>query len=266
MKIAVIGGNRFTGKKLVESLLEKNDVTIFNRSESGPDGAKIFKFDRDEDKILLDDFDCIVDMCLYSKKQFKKIKKFIPKDKKYIFISSAAAGIKEFGRYSSYKKEVEDALSKTNLNYTIVRPSYIDGPGNHLKRIEYYINFLKNEYEIEIDGETGDNPINIIYVNDVVKVLLKIINLESKHTKGKTFIVAGDKSITIDELIETIKKELNIEEHKIKNSLAAPFPNIPLEVDNKLTKKFLKVKFCSPKLIIKKIIEELKNENEIQKS
>ena len=34
--------------------------------------------------------------------------------------------------------------------------------------------------------------------------------MESKHTKGKTFIVAGDKSITIDELIETIKKELNI--------------------------------------------------------
>jgi len=266
MKIAVIGGNRFTGKKLVESLIEKNDVTLFNRSESGPAGAKIFKFDRDEDKILLDDFDCIVDMCLYSKEQFKKIKKSIPSDKKYIFISSAAAGVKEFGRYGKYKKEVEDVLSKTDLNYTIVRPSYIDGPGNHLKRIEYYINFLKNEYEIEIDGEKGDYPINIVYVNDVVKVLLKIINMETKFTKGKTFIVANDKSITIDKLIEMIKTELNIEEHTTKDSIAAPFTKIPLEVDNKLTKKHLRMRFSSPKLIIKKIIEELENENEIQKS
>ena len=64
MKIAVLGGNRFTGKLLVDKLVDKHDVTIFNRSGTGNKKAQIFKFDRDEDKISLEEFDCIVDMCL----------------------------------------------------------------------------------------------------------------------------------------------------------------------------------------------------------
>ena len=41
MKILVIGGNRFVGKKLVTKLLnQSHKVTVLNRSGSGPNGSK----------------------------------------------------------------------------------------------------------------------------------------------------------------------------------------------------------------------------------
>ena len=47
MKILVIGGNRFVGKKLVTKLLnQSHKVTVLNRSGSGPNGSKKIKFDR----------------------------------------------------------------------------------------------------------------------------------------------------------------------------------------------------------------------------
>ena len=47
MKILVIGGNRFVGKKLVERLItESHKVTVLNRSGTGPEGATKVKFDR----------------------------------------------------------------------------------------------------------------------------------------------------------------------------------------------------------------------------
>ena len=72
MNIAVIGGNRFVGKKLVESLVDKkHNVTIFNRSKSGHKDVTKVRFDRNKDEIDLRNFDCVVDMCLYTLEQFK---------------------------------------------------------------------------------------------------------------------------------------------------------------------------------------------------
>ena len=62
MKIAIIGGNRFTGKRLVDKLVDSHKVTLFNRSASG--GSDVVRFDRDTDNINLNSFDCVVDMCL----------------------------------------------------------------------------------------------------------------------------------------------------------------------------------------------------------
>ena len=40
MKILVIGGNRFVGKKLVTRLVnDSHKVTVLNRSGTGPEGA-----------------------------------------------------------------------------------------------------------------------------------------------------------------------------------------------------------------------------------
>ena len=266
MKIAVIGGNRFTGKKLVEKLIQNkdNEVTLFNRTESGHEKAIKFKFDRDEDKVKLDKFDCVVDMCLYKLEQFKRIKKSIPKNIKYIFMSTGAVEhIKEFGLYAKQKKAIEKALSKTDLDYTIIRPSYIDGIDNHLIRIEYYIYFLTNDLEIEISGGKGDYPINLVDVDDVVKAMFKIITTDYEITKGKTYNICSSKSTTIDKLIDFIKKELKIEKHKVRDSLAAPFPKYPLELDNKFTEKELEMKFGSWRGLVRKIIRKLKSEDKI---
>ena len=116
MKIAIIGGNRFTGKRLVEKLVDSHKVTLFNRSASG--GSNVVKFDRNVDNINLNGFDCVVDMCLYTLEQFKLIKKSIPAQVRYIFVSSGAVRYKDtFGSYAVEKESIEKELKNTDLNY-----------------------------------------------------------------------------------------------------------------------------------------------------
>tara|TARA_X000001382_G_scaffold66301_1_gene46047 strand:+ start:59 stop:847 length:789 start_codon:yes stop_codon:yes gene_type:complete len=261
MKIAVLGGNRFTGKLLVETLVDKHDVTLFNRSQTGNKKTQIFKFDRDSDKINFQEFDCIVDMCLYTKKQFTKIKKIIPKDTRYIFMSTGATEYKKYyGDYAKQKQMIENALSKTDLKYTIVRPSYIDGVNNHLQRIRYLVEAVKKGYDIRIEGD-GTNSVNIVWVDDVVKVLNKIINA-GDDVDGKTYDVCANKSIVVNDLIEIVKKELSIKEHKVSEQLmGCIFPSIDFEMSNKITSKELKIKFSSAPFIVKLIIEDMEDEN-----
>ena len=265
MKIAIIGGNRFVGAHLTKILLDKShEVTLFNRSASGDKQAKIVKFDRDVDKIKLNKFDCIVDMCLYSSEQFELIKKSIPKSTRYIFVSSGAVKYKKtFGWYATEKENIEKELSKMKLNYVIVRPSYVVGNGNHIMRLAYFASRLNNGLDIEINGGVGDYPINLVWVEDVARCLSKIVMAEDELVENKTYNLCSDESITIDEIIKIMKEELNIKKHTIKDSLAAVFPKQPFEMDNKRTKTDIRFKFSDMRSVVKRFTKNWKNENKV---
>ena len=261
MRILVIGGNRFVGKKLVNRLLnESHHVSILNRSGTGPDGASIYKFNRNDksnyDDIDYDTYDCIVDMCLFKPEQFELIKDYISKDTNYIFVSSGAVDYidtNSFGDYAIEKMEVEKALSETDLNYKIVRPSYIVGMGNHRPRLGYYISQLKNNEPIAIDGD-GNYPINLVFAEDVVDCLMKLI-VDDKRTY-ETYNICGDESIIINDLIEFLKSELDIENHKTIDTTDSLFPNQSFEFDNTEIKDDYNITFTDLKQGIKKYIEE----------
>ena len=261
MRILVIGGNRFVGKKLVKRLLnESHHVSVLNRSGTGPDGAFKWKFDRnrkrDYDFVYFDDYDCIIDMCLFKPEQFELIKNSIPTNTNYIFVSSGAVDYidtNSFGDYAVEKMEVERALSQTNLNYKIIRPSYIVGIGNHRPRLGYYISQLKNKKSISIDGD-GDYPINLVFADDVVECLVRMTH--NMNRTYKTYTIAGDESITINELIKFLKSKLKIKKHKTKNEKDSLFPNQSFEFNNTKVKSEYGIEFTDLKQGIKKYIKD----------
>ena len=251
MKIAIIGGNRFTGKRLVEKLMDLNEDVLFNRSASGR--PNVVRFDRDTDNINLNSFDCIVDMCLYNLKQFKLIRESIPKKARYIFVSSGAVKYKNtFGSYAVEKESIENELRNTDLNYTIVRPSYIVGYGNHIKRLEYFIDRLVGGESIKVDN--GDCILNLVDVGDVAECL-KLMVLSTNDLKGKIYEIGNDTETTVNEIIDIIKKELNIKKHIIQESIEDVFPNQPFKIDNKDVKKEFGIKFKDINYIIKSFID-----------
>ena len=269
MKVLIIGGNRFVGKALAEEIIWQyryNFVDVFNRSGVGPRGANVIQGDRNntEDLKQIDfgGYDCIIDMCLYKLEQFNLIKDLIPNNVNYIFVSSGAVDyIKAFGEYSLEKKNIEEALMKTNINYKIVRPSYIVGKGNHRPRLSYFISKLKNNEEIEMDD--GNYPINLVFVQDVVNCLLKLV--KDNNRTCKIYNICGDESTTVNELVDFLKFELNIKYHKTSPSLNAYkemgiIPNQSFELDNTEIKNDYEIKFTDLKSGIKKYIKEL-NEN-----
>ena len=263
MRVLVIGGNRFVGKKLVTRLVnDSHKVTVLNRSGTGPEGATKVKFDRnnksDIDSFNFKGFDCIVDMCLFKLEQFNLMKDSISTHTNYIFVSSGAVDYidtNSFGDYAVEKMEVEEALSQSYMNYKIVRPSYIVGMGNHRPRLGYYISLLKNNEPIAVDGN-GDYPINLVFADDVVECLIRLIMINSNRRTYKTYNICGDDSITINDLINLLKYELDVDNHKIIHTTDSLFPNQSFEFDNKDIKDDYDVNFVDLKQGIRKYIRE----------
>jgi nucleoside-diphosphate-sugar epimerase len=246
MTILIIGGNRFVGKLLAESLLKLNqEVTIFNRKGTGPEGCLIIKGDRnnleDLEQINFAHFDCVVDMCLYNPGQFKLIEPFLDIETRYIFISSGAAykdpdvwpidensellGMEAYGNYGVEKAEVEKLISNSNLkDYKILRPTYIVGEGNHNPRLGHYIKCLQNKETIHIAGN-GENLISLVFAEDVVNLILLMITSGKPWHDLEDYTVCNDEFLTVNSLVNIIANELDIKEITIKHeSSEAIFP------------------------------------------
>ena len=267
MKVLIIGGNRFMGKHLSSELGSMgNEVDVFNRSGTGISGVNIIQGDRnnieDLEEVDIVKYDCIVDMCLYKVEQFNLMKHLIPKDTNYIFVSSVAVDYAEaFGEYGIEKRNLEEELSKTEWNYKIVRPTYVVGIGTHRPRLGYFIDKLKNNETIELSNNEN-YPINLVFVQDVVECLIKLVEDESR-TYG-VYNICSDESITINKLIELIKFELNIENHKVQDDTElftafeklAMIPNQPFESDNSEIKEKYGISFTDVRAGIREYINE----------
>jgi len=218
--VLIIGGNRFVGKALSERLLHNGvEVDVFNRSGTSTDlrtkdveGVTIIKGDRnkpeDLEKIDFTKYDCIVDMCLFFESQFDLIEHLIPNETNYIFVSSGAADnkyIEHYGDYGVDKLKVELRLEESDINYKIVRPSYIVGKGNHRPRLGYYMHKILNREHSEIAGD-GKNIINIVFVQDVVNSLEKLIYTDRQYVQQDIVGV----NIEVVDLIHRLKNWVTI--------------------------------------------------------
>lgn len=230
MNILIFGGNRFSGKLIVEKLFSMgHNITLINRSGKSPVECNLLKCDRNDYKklgFLIKDlrFDCVIDMCLFNKKQaIESFNLFNGKIKKYIFISSVAVyneknsfPIKEsyelgpwemFGEYGTNKKEVEEFFQgQKKFPYVTFRPTYIIGKNNHLHREGYYFEKILNNKKIDIEGD-GNAILSFVFVEDVAEIICQAAVNEIKTREA--YNICNDEHITIKEFIILIAKILN---------------------------------------------------------
>jgi len=249
----IIGGNRFVGKAMASELVwahRHNTVDVFNRSGTGPWGTNVIQGDRnkreDLEKINFKKYDFIVDMCLYNPEQYEKCADLIPNDTNYVFVSSGAANEKYhsvFGQYGTDKLKIEEMLHADGKNCKIVRPTYIVGNGNHIKRLGYYLGQLRNGHNIEVDGD-GESEINLVFVQDVVQCLYHLA--VDKNKTMKNYDICGDESISVNNLIHKLLKYYSSEYNTTQSTGEAPFENIEFtEFDNSAIKQDYEVSFTS---------------------
>lgn len=262
----IIGGNRFVGKALASEIVwahRFNNVDVFNRSGTGPWGTTVIQGDRnkreDLEKINFKKYDFIVDMCLYNPEQYEKCADLIPEDTNYVFVSSGAANEKyhrAFGQYGTDKLKIEEMLHADGKNCKIVRPTYIVGNGNHLKRLGYYLGQLrKGRCDIEIDGD-GDYEINLVFVQDVVECLFQLA--VDKNKTMKNYDICGDESISVNNLIHKLLRYYPTDYVPIQ-STDAPFQNTEFtEFDNSAITQDYDVTFTSLDVGIKDYVNWFK--------
>ena len=222
MNILVFGGNRFTGKLLVEKLFSNgHKITVINRRGIAPVSCEIIKCDRNDTKKLESliqglKFDCVIDMCLFNIDQAKAcVKIFNNKIQKYIFISSIAVYEKSelfpkdekstlgtwpmFGSYGEDKLQVENYFESVNdFPFINLRPTYIIGKGNHLNREGYYFDKILKGEQIDIEKE-GQAILSFVFVEDVADIIYKV--MINKVVLRESYNLCNDEFITIKEFV-----------------------------------------------------------------
>ena len=174
------------------------------------------------------------------------------------FPSRESQTVKPISIYGKYKYKsylyVSKILKKKKLNYVWLRPSLTFGPGDNKERyLGYIINSIKKNKKFYV--QPGNQIRDYLYINDLCKVLILIINNYQKkynfvlNISSKNYI----KIKSIPKMIEKIlNKKINFNLKKLKKK------EINLYNSNeKLLKLFPNLKFTSFK---KGLINTLKDE------
>jgi len=265
MKILLIGGTRFIGPKIINSLHKKAEVTVFNRGTNPnfvyPAGVRVVKGDRnstdDVEKLKRQKYNTIIDTCAYTKKQIESIEDLITAVEHYIFISTAAVydfgktklpvkesarlgPSKEFAPYAQRKIEAEKyliKLAKTNrATVSILRPAYILGPQNPFYRENYFFDALGVDKEMIIPC-TSTIQTSFADIDDVAELITRLVNKgHNSFLKGNMDIynVAGEESVSFEQFAKLCGKTAGKTPKigKAENPKDFPFPCVALLVNS----------------------------------
>lgn len=121
------------------------------------------------------------------------------KIKKIIVFSSAAVGSIRLDWYAKSKKQQEELVKKSQLNYHLIRPSMIYGPGDD-KNVGFLINFVKKTPVVPLPagGNFGRQP---VYVGDISKIVIYL--LENDYPK-KILEIHGYEYVTLKRMVDSI--------------------------------------------------------------
>lgn len=277
MKILFLGGNRNFGKLVLKKLLKQNHkIFLINRNNKknlkhknlkhiNCERSELYKVKNFLNTIR---FDCVFDNIAYNLKDVINLHKLLKNNfKHYIFTSSSITylhlndnyDVKENDwikgklkknwirkkkyklidvNYALNKRKIEKYLiSKKNICSTILRVPNVIGKNDFSFKTQKLLTYSINDNLIN-----KNSFIQFVFINDLVKAIIKIINKENKVSK--IYNVANDK-IKINEFYNKVsKKKLLIKKYKSFSGKDFPIPVNSL-INNKKIQKQLNMRFSS---------------------
>jgi len=260
MKILVLGGSYFLGKRFVEYIFQnkKHEITVFNRGSRPLNIEGICELfgDRHDSLDILKlegEYDVVVDFCAYESGDIADIFAALSgKFKQYIFISTvdvyerglgrmlsenAPFETRDFGgdagRYilgkAALEKEIKIQSEKYNTKYTVLRPAFIYGPDNYAPREDIYFYWIDKAGQI-IHPEDATGEFQMVYVDDVVRALDAAIGNSASFNEA--YNIAPLKMENYDSFADALKEAVHKEfsvvsvpvSMVIENSIPLPFP------------------------------------------
>ncbi|HKV58277.1 MAG TPA: NAD-dependent epimerase/dehydratase family protein [Ktedonobacteraceae bacterium] len=232
MRILVIGGTRFLGRRLVEVALERNhDVTLFNRGKTNADlflSVPKLRGDRHSDVSALQGktWDVVIDTCGYVPRVVSASAQAVARSTAlYIFISSISVyadfsnpNINESSpvatmpdetledvtneTYGALKALCEQAAESAMPGRVLhIRPGYIVGPYDPTDRFTYWPFRIAQSGEVAAPGKS-ESPVQFIDVRDLTEWLIRM----SEQAKAGTYNATGpDYMLTMQRFLETCK-------------------------------------------------------------
>jgi 2'-hydroxyisoflavone reductase len=232
-RVLILGGTGFIGPHFVKALTDGgHTVTLFNRGKGGgevPKGVEQLLGDRDGKLEALKgrSWDAVVDNSAYFPRIARMSAELLrPHVPQYIFISSVAAyadfttvGIDEDykraklngpmvedlggGKYGPMKALCEDAVNEIyGKDATIIRPTYIAGPGDYTDRFTYWPVRVAKGGEM-LAPDSAQDPMAYIDARDVADFIRTCVE---NHVTGAYNLVTPPGQTTMGSLLETSKR------------------------------------------------------------
>ncbi|HWF92849.1 MAG TPA: NAD-dependent epimerase/dehydratase family protein [Terriglobales bacterium] len=235
MRILLIGGTLFIGKRLVRRLLnEGHEITLLHRRAEHPFGPEVRSAvaDRNDARSVRDAlqnqrFDAVYDLAYdwergTTGEQVEATVKAIPGDiSRYVFISSVAAygsGLDHLeddplapdthpDSYVRNKSMSERALFRmhreSGFPVVTMRPPFVYGPDNPFYREAFFWDRIRRDRPVIVPGD-GKRLMHFVYVDDLVAACCAA--LKNPNAVGLAFNVANEKPVSQLELINEFAK------------------------------------------------------------
>ena len=231
MKILVIGGTLFIGRRLVQTLLKQgHELTVLHRKAGHDLGRKVGNLQADRNDLdqmhgVLrgQSYDAVYDLAYDWERgtpgQVIHGTASILNGNvgRYIFMSSCAAygdGLNHHegdalaaeehpNDYMRNKACSERALFRLHQRFgtpvVTLRPPFVYGPGNPMYREQFFWDRLRDKRPLILPGD-GRRLMQFVYVNDLVEACVKA--LEVPNACGHAFNIANARPLTQAEVIE----------------------------------------------------------------
>jgi uncharacterized protein YbjT (DUF2867 family) len=123
--------------------------------------------------------------------------------RRFVYLSGAGAGQGRKEPWFVAKDRAETAIRATGMEHTLLRPSWIYGPGDRsMNRFVFFCRYLPMVPVIG-DGRARVHP---VYVRDVARVAALAVRRDD--AKSETFELGGPDRLSMDEIIRTLQKVL----------------------------------------------------------
>jgi 2'-hydroxyisoflavone reductase len=233
LKVLILGGTGFIGPHFIDALTAGgHKITLFNRGKRDPEvrpGIEQLLGDRNGEISSLKghDWDVVIDNSGYTPSQVKATAELL-KDhvRKYIFISSVAvyadfakAGIDEDYKLAELKDPTSEVVNGETYGglkvlcekvvettygkrATIIRPTYIAGPGDHTDRFTYWPVRVSKGGKMLAPGTPSD-PFQYIDVRDLAGFIRTCVE---KDVNGKFNLCGPQGAVTMGSLLDEAKR------------------------------------------------------------
>ena len=122
---------------------------------------------------------------------------------RFVYLSGAGAGQGRPQTWFQAKDMAEKAIRETGMEFALVRPSWIYGPGD--RSMNRFVTFCRYFPVVPVIGD-GKTPVYPIFVGDVARGVAEAARRED--CKDKALDLAGPERLTMDEIIRTLQKVL----------------------------------------------------------